>query len=199
MKNLLLVAFCGFMLFSSFTMEEEKKKLSFEELLAVSKMEFTMPEGLDEALIVENSQMNYEFAVRYPDGKFEIRYAIRPLGDRVEKYKEDMKNKQEGSSFADPNKLYEASFKAITLNISNGKNVSKQNFEPAAVKKEFGADWGAISFVEVTRPFSQGYRYCLMVAIHKDDCADAYMFYMTDDRENIMKFASPAFYALRFK
>ena len=75
MKNLLLVAFCGFMLFSSFTMEEEKKKLSFEELLAVSKMEFTMPEGLDEALVVDNSQMNYEFAVKYPDGKFEIRYA----------------------------------------------------------------------------------------------------------------------------
>ena len=76
---------------------------SFTELLTKSGMVFQMPEGMVEAPVVPNDQMNYEYALKYPDKKFEIRYAIRPLADRMADYREKEKNKKDGEVFANPN------------------------------------------------------------------------------------------------
>lgn len=187
-----------FFAISSFAGEKELPKL-FSDILIKSNMTFEMPKGLIETTVIENSQMNYEFAIKYPDKKFEVRYAIRPLGSRIEEYKANIKNQKPGDSFADPNKMYAASLLAITYNISGGKFAKSQDFDKNSVKQEFNADWGATTFVEVNNTFSQGYKYCMMVAIHKDDCADAYIFFMTDDKAQIMELALPAFYALKFK
>lgn len=158
-----------------------------------------MPNGLVEATIVDNDQMHYEFAIKYPDKKFEIRYSIRPLRGMIDQYKENEKNKKAGDVFLDPNKFYSSSFQAVAINISGGRFGGKKEFDKSSVQKEFNADWGATTFVETGKAFGQGYKYCMMVAIHKDDCADAYIFFMTDDKEHLMELAMPAFYSLKFK
>jgi len=189
----------GFLFFSlsSFAGEKELPKF-FSDILIKANMTFEMPKGLIETTVIENQQMNYEFAIKYPDKKFEVRYAIRPLGSMIEDYKMKIKNQKPGDSFADPNKMYPASLQAIAYNISGGKLAKSAEFDKTSVKEEFNADWGSTTFVEVNNTFSQGYKYCMMVAIHKDDCADAYIFFMTDNKDQIMELALPAFYALKF-
>lgn len=190
--------FCLLMLFSSFSTDTNSSQ-SFFDLLEKSKMEFKMPEGFIESSTIKNDQMNYEYVIKYQDKKFEVRYAIRPLGAMIDIYKEKVKNKQPGDYLTDPNKYFSASFQAITFNISDGKNAGRKEFDKSSVQSEFNAEWGAMTFVETGKSFSQGYKYCMMVAIHKDDCADAYIFFMADDKENIMQSALPAFHSLKFK
>lgn len=198
MKNTLILLFCLLMLFSSFSTDTNSSQ-SFFDLLEKTKMEFKMPESFIVGSTIENNQMNYEYVIKNQVKKFEVRYAIRPLGSMIENYKEKLKNKQPGDYLTDPNKYYSASFQAITFNISEGKNAGRQEFDKNAVQSEFNADWGAMTFVETGKSFSQGYKYCMMVAIHKDDCADAYIFFMADDKEKIMELAFPAFHSLKFK
>lgn len=178
---------------------ESTQQNSFSDLLTEAGMVLQLPDGMVNSEIVNNDQMNYEHAVKYPDKKFEIRYSIRPLRDRIERYKENEKNKKPGETFNDPNKMYAASFTAVAYNISGGKFKGSKEFDKNAVKNEFNADWGAMTFVETGTSFGLGYKYCMMLAIHKDDCADAYIFFMTDDKENLMEWVIPVFHSLKFK
>jgi len=184
--------------FSTYSADNKQLKI-FADLLAETKMVFQMPDGFVETATVDNDQMNYEYAIKYPDKKFEIRYSIRPLGGMIDLYKDNEKNKKSGDAFMDPNKLYTASFQAIAMNISGGRFGGSKEFEKNSVQKEFNADWGATTFVEAGKSFGQDYKYCMMIAIHKDDCADAYIFFMTDDKEHLMELVMPAFYSLKFK
>jgi hypothetical protein len=194
----LILAFFLISFFALHSAENIKTK-SFVELLQESQMVFQKPEGLVEVAVMKNDQMNYEYALKYPDKKFEVRYAIRPLGAMIVQYKENLKNKKPGDVFMDPNVLYPTLFQAIALNVSGGKESYKEDFDKNAIKEEFKADWGSITFFEVGKSYSQEYKYCLMMAIHKDNCADAYIFYLSDDKERLMELAAPAFHSLTFK
>jgi hypothetical protein len=184
--------------FSTYSADNKHQK-SFADLLSESKMVFQMPNGLVETSPIDNTQMIYEFAIKYPDKKFEIRYSIRPLGVMIDQYKENEKNKKPGDIFVNPNKFYSTLFQAIAMNISCGRFGDSKVFDKNSVQDEFNADWGATTFVEAAKSFGQDYKYCMMIAIHKDDCADAYIFFMTDDKDHLMELAMPAFYSLKFK
>ncbi len=184
--------------FTAYSAENNQKK-SFADLLTESKMVFQMPGGLVETKTIDNDQMNYEFSVKYPDKKFEVRYAIRPLVEMIVQYKVNEVNKKPGVTLIDPNKLYLASFQAIAMNISGGQFKNSQEFDRNSVKNEFNADWGSVTLVETGKTFGQEYKYCLMLAIHKDDCADAYIFFLSESKDDLMALAQPAFYSLKFK
>jgi len=117
----------------------------------------------------------------------------------IEEYKKNEKNKKPGDIHVDPNKFYPTLFQAIAMNISDFRFGGKKEFDKSSVQEEFNADWGATTFVEAGKSFGQDYKYCMMLAIHKDGCADAYIFFMTDDKEHLMELATPAFYSLKFK
>ena len=44
----------------------------------------------------------------------------------------------------------------------------------------------------------QKYKYCMVVAIHKDNLADAYIFYLSDTKDEFLELMKPAFYSLIF-
>ncbi len=171
----------------------------FQALLTRAQMTFDAPPKLVMQECIENRQMNYEYALKHPKKKFEIRYAIRPLDIQIEKYKEWEKNKKPGDISIHPNKLYNPMLQATLLNISGGQLPDINVFGQAAVAKEFNADWGATAFVSLDKEFGQDYKYCLVVALHKENVADAYIFYLANDRNVILKNMEPAFHALRFK
>lgn len=114
-------------------------------------------------------------------------------------YLEKEKNKQPGEINMSPNKLYQGSFVAIAINIAGGKMLKgSSKFPPEAIKAEFNADWGAMTMVEAGKEFGQDYKYCMMVAIHKDDVADAYYFYLANDQQTLKELMQPVFHSLKF-
>jgi hypothetical protein len=171
----------------------------FVELLDRAKMHFEKPFGLETTPLIENRQMNYEYALKYPKKQYEIRYAVRPLDQMIAQHEEAQRNKKEGDVSIHPNKLYSAMLTATVLNVSGGKNAEITPFNKNDVKDEFNADWGATAFFEVGEEFGQDYKYCLVVALHKDDCADAYIFYLAKTKKKFTELMNLPFYALKFK
>ncbi len=168
----------------------------FKSLLGNCGMNVNIPAGFREAKIVENDDMNYEYAIKYPDKDFELRYAIRPI--RYKEYANDtVKRELEGQS-PFRNSSYGTILHTIVLNITGGVDYEIQAFDKNAVKKEFNADWGATTFVVLKSDFGKGYKYCMIVTIHKDDVADAYYFYLSNTKENFSENEDPLFHTLRF-
>jgi len=172
----------------------------FKKLLKRANMTFDMPSGLVEAEIIDNYQMGYQYALKYPDKKFEVRYSINPLDNDLERYEEGLK--EDGTSTAlHPNDYYRSSIYAIIANVSDGKVQSPDfvTFPKESVKKEFNADWGATMMIEVGETFGQDYKYCLIVALHKDNQADAYYFYLGDNPEEFPELMQEMYYSLKFE
>jgi hypothetical protein len=198
MVNIIKTTACLLLLaLMSFDSSQLPKK--FSSLLERAQLTFEAPEGLKPTKIIENRQMNYEYALKYPATDFEVRYAIRPLDNLLKDYEQKEKNKQPGDINIHPNKLYNSLLQATILNISGGQLPEIKVFDKNAVKQEFNADWGALSFVELGKEFGQDYKYCLVVAIHKEDVADAYFFYLSKSRDRFDELMQPAFHSLKFK
>lgn len=162
-------------------------------------MTFEMPQGFMETGIMDNRQMSYDYAIKHTTKTFEVRFAIRSLNDLIKIYQEREKNKKPGDINTDPNNLYKPALQATVLNISGGRMAQINQFPLQAVKAEFNADWGATTFIEVGKEFGQNYQYCMVVAIHKANLADAYYFYLSDKQETINELIAPVFHSLKFK
>lgn len=170
----------------------------FDNLLQRSALSFIQPAGFDSIGIIDYSAMEYEFAIKHRTKNFEVRYAIRPLDTLLQQYAEKEANKKPGDINLNPNGLYATLLKTTTLNISNGYLPEMVVFDKTAVKEEFNADWGGTTYVEIGKEFGKGYKFCMIVAIHKDNVADAYLFFLSDNADNFNDIMLEAFHSLKF-
>lgn len=197
MKNLqLLIAAIILSTMTSFTTIDPPEKV--KELLDKTGMTLVIPEGLIETEVIQNNHMNYDYVLKNATDGFEIRYAIRPLGEMVKEYEEWEKNKKEGDFRIHPNNMYPAVGSAVAFNIS-GKMANLSPFDNEAVKNEYYADKGGVTGVEPRETFAQGYKSCLMIVIQKDNVATAYIFLLANDKETLTKALAQAAYSLKFK
>lgn len=179
---------------------------TFQNVLKLAQMSFTTPKDAIPIPVVKNMQMHYEHAITFKDKPFEVRYSVAPIGYTVaEAYT--------GGKGITPRKgdelLSRTSAVVIAINVGGGTpspNMGSKQFPPEAVKQEFGADWGSTTMIELQNDsFGTSYKYCMMTTLHKNDVADAYIFYLSDTRENLMTLLTEyiaktgAFYALKFK
>lgn len=174
----------------------------FTQLLARTKLAFIRPKGMTPTPCVENEQMNYEYALKLPEHNFEVRYAIRPMDSLLVNFEDRVKA---GETMIDPNKLSVSLLQATLLNIGLGGPASGElpdisYFDKDAVREEFGADWGAVAFVQPGPEFGgTTFKYCLTVIIHKDFVGDAYFFYVSDSKEYMSDWVDIAFHSLKFR
>jgi hypothetical protein len=173
----------------------------FSNRLNRAQLTFTSPDQYKAVPIISNGQMHYEYALKHPDKNFEVRYAVAPLDSLFIQFEAMQKDKNSVSAnMIGPNKLYYGAFLTTMINISNGtKQPTIQEYPVEAVKHDFNADWGAFSFCYVGGEFGKGYKYCMGVALHKDNLADAYYFYLTNNTDDFQTTLVPIFYAMKFK
>jgi hypothetical protein len=168
----------------------------FKELLHDCDMHITIPPEFEESSVKENGDMDYDYAIKYPDKDFELRYAIRPI--RYKNYANDTIRREIESQRGFRNSAYGTVLQTIILNITGGIDYKIQVFDKDAVKKEFNADWGATSFVDLHSDFGKGFKYCMIVTIHKNDVADAYYFYLSNSKDKFSENMEPLFHTLQF-
>ena len=144
--------------------------------------------------------MDYEYAVRVLGKHVEIRYAIRPLNQLLVEYRQA---KAKGEAAVDPNQLYSSLLTVVALNVSGGDEPTTKDFPSEAVQQEFGADWGTTTMVRAGKEFGPKYAKCMIVALHKQNAADAYCFYLFDKPDDLGPLldspTADAFHALRFQ
>jgi hypothetical protein len=154
---------------------------SFASLLLEDSLSFTLPKGFSPVPVVSNGDVHYQYAMKAPAVKAEIRYAIFP---------------------SSPNEQFAASFlETICLNLSGGKTCDFRPFPRPAVKREFGADGGLTSITKLDSEFGKGYASCMVNLIHKNGVADVYILILFDDVNVLQSLVlqDPVFHALRFK
>jgi hypothetical protein len=157
----------------------------FQQLLNQTNMQFSIPPDFTSTPIIQNGDVVYDFAIKSKTSSLEIRYRIWPV---------DKKQKN-------PNALFKPMLATMGLNISNGKVMKPHPYPTESVKKEFGADAGITGLITTDSDFGKGYKQCMISVIHKDDVADAYVFYLYNTQDEIMGAitAEKVYHALKFK
>lgn len=177
---------------------------AFRRALAAGHLTFTAPAGLLPVPVLTNEQMSYDYALKSPKQRLEIRYAIRPITAQMRREYQAAKG-QKNEVLTDPNGLYSVQLQVIAANVSGGEMPEINEFPPAAVRQEFQADWGGTVLVTPKSQFAGGYRHCMIVALHKQNAADAYYFYLFNDQatlDPLLNSPGPTtgpFHALRFR
>jgi hypothetical protein len=184
--------------------------IKFNAELAKAGMSFTMPDDAVEIPIVKNRQMHYELAVTIPGKAIEVRYAIAPYSTFRNAMK---KGQKDGDTTEVFNKKINDMAKVITYTIATNvgggmrdSTIRGQMFPPEAVKREFGADHGGTILIPVkNNSFGTDYKFCMMIAIHKDFAGDGYIMYLGDSLQSLAPVVKEhfavtnGFYALKFK
>ena len=159
---------------------------------------FEAPKTLVPTAIIYNHAMSYEYALKYPDKNFEIRYAVRPSDNLWKEYMAAQKSKAKSAVNINPDSTYQSAFQTIIANASNGEFPKITEFQKEAVKREFNADWGGTVIIHPRKEFGQDYKYCMIIALHRSHAGDAYIFFLADKQEGFNDLVAPAFHSLLF-
>ncbi len=164
----------------------------FGQLLAESGLEFSMPAGFEEIPLTPNSLLQHERAIRSKVGNLEVRYVIRPIG-RVEIAYDDPH-----SAAPQPNDLFAMLFDTLTIRLSGGGHAPDNRYPPEQARDLFNAHWASASVFDVVPELTRDFSQALLVAIHKNDLADAYVIYLFDDYEQVKGLIKSAMSSLGF-
>lgn len=147
----------------------------FEQLLQETGMRFAHPDGFTPVPVMPNQGWAYHHAVQSPSRGLEIRYRIDSL-PRLAAERVQARQGMAVLASVDLNQIHLANTVATLFNLSGGQDRPLSAFPAEAVRAEFGADWGAIAdFVLPEHVFGDEYRIGVLIALHRDDCADAYV------------------------
>lgn len=161
----------------------------FSRILDQNSIAFSLPQGFTSVPVVDNHDVQYDFAIRSKSEKLEIRYRIIPIGW----YRISANN---GTSM-----MYRAMLSTMALNISNGVLPQMHDFRTTDVRKEFGADAGSMTAVSCHSEFGKGFQKCMINVFHKNKVADLYVFFLFDDIRmlNAALMTNEIYHALRFQ
>lgn len=163
---------------------------------------YKLPAGYRPTPVVENRDMQYDFAIRHPTRRIEVRYALRPQSAAHRRDYADFGagKLSPGSVVLDPNATWRTDLLAVALNLGGGVEPTEPNaFPPAAVAREFGATAGATtSLLRPQSQFGKGWQQIVMFVIHRDDVGEGYVFVLLDDPNDFPTYGPATFHSLQF-
>lgn len=155
---------------------------NFSMLLEESDLQIEQVAGFEATNEVNSNDMPYEHAIRHSSGALEIRFIVRPL-NRIEIEYNDPHN-----AAPEPNHLFPLLFESLTNQLTiRGGDAPSTTLTEAEAAKNFNADWAAVSVFEIDPQYSADYRSAILVAMHRNDRADAYTLLLYNNHE----FAKP--------
>ena len=148
---------------------------SFEGLLAEAGLVFHPPQGYEDLPPGRTPMLDYERALRSPDGLLEIRLAIRPLKRLVIDYDDPH------GATPNPNHIFPLVFESLATRLSGGRHAPSNEYPPDGARAKFNADWAAAALFDTVKEFDTPYKQGLLLAIHRNKVSDAYVVFLFDD------------------
>lgn len=171
---------------------QENHRLAFEQLVERCDMEFQLPAGFRLEPGDDSGAFSYEARLVHPEGLVEARLALRPLKDIEIEYQDPH------SAAPSPEHLFPLMLLSILQEISLDPESRSEEFGQAA-KGEFGADWGQASVHRPREQFSTAYDQMLVLAMHRNRKADAYLVILFDDYATSKEALNRVKQSLRFR
>jgi hypothetical protein len=169
----------GALLLGLATLSVQAAPPSFEELLAEGGLEFAPPAGFAPVEVAANPVFGYEHAMQSADGAVEVRYAVRPLARLGIEYQDPH------SSAPHPNDLFKMLFDQVTIELAGTRESFVRRYGPEAVRERFKAQWASAALFDIASGFSERHAQAMLIAIHRDDRADAYIVCLFDDYDDL--------------
>lgn len=157
--------------------QETQAGESFEGLLAEGELVFSPPQGYEDIPAGRTPMLDYERALRSPDGNLEIRVAIRPLGRLVIDYDDPH------GATPNPNHVFPLVFESLATRLSGGRHAPSNAYPPDRARDKFNADWAAAAVFDTVEEFDTRLKQGLLLAIHRNKVSDAYVVFLFDDYE----------------
>jgi hypothetical protein len=177
--------------------QSDSTKSNFDALLDTCNLEFKTPDKFVEVTIKKNRDLSYQFAIKHSEKDYEIRYSIFPL------YRLFPSKKDSSVKIVNRNNFYKGLLYANILNLSGDPKVKIQikYFQPEAVHNEFQADIGGVVTFPLHSEYGQGYSFCTMTFLHKDNVADIFItgLFNPIDKSELNELMMGSFNSLKFK
>lgn len=154
----------------------------FSDLLEESGLRLAQAPGFEAVPTTGDVESPYEHAIRHTSGALEIHFIVRPL-DRIQIEYNDPHN-----AAPEPNHLFPLLFESLTNQLAKrGGDAPSTTLTEAEAAENFNADWAAVSVFDIDPEYSADYRSAILVAMHRNDRADAYTLLLYNNHE----FAKP--------
>ncbi len=171
---------------------ESDAKPSFESLLQESGLRLDRGDEFIEVPVSASSILAYEHALRHDSDRLELRFIVRPLSRITIEY-DDPHN-----AAPEPNHLFPLLFESMTNALAVEGGAPSTVFTEEEARRHFNADWAAVAVFDVDPDYSGGYRNGLLVAMHKNELADAYTLFLYDDYAEVKPLIDATLAILRF-
>jgi len=165
---------------------------AFDRLLDESGLRLTSSQNFIDIPISENPVLPYEHAMRHESGELELRFIIRPL-NRIEIEYNDPHN-----AAPEPNHLFPLLFESLIYRLSANSNYNSRTLSEPEARDKFNAQWAALSIFDIDPEFSSDYKNAILLAMHKNDHADAYTLFLYNDHEQAKILINAALATLAF-
>ena len=193
LKSIDLIALFFMMLATASVMAGEKTPPTFQDLLHEAGLELTLPAGFEEINLEKTPLLQHEKALRNPDASLEIRYVIRPL-KRIEIDYQDPH-----SAVPEPNHMFNMLFHTLVGNLAKrGSRSPTREYSQTQAREFFNADWAAVGVFDVEEAYSRDYSQVMLLALHKNDQADAYAVFLFNDYAQVQETVQQSMTALKF-
>ena len=164
----------------------------FEALLEDAQLIFTRPGGFIDLPPARNPILDFERALRSEDGTLEIRIAVRPLQRLHIDYDDPH------GAVPDPNHIFPLVFEALASRLAAGRYAPSNRYSPDQARSKFHADWAAAAVFDTTEEFSRRHKQGLLLAIHRNKVADAYVVFLFHDYAEVKDLLQSAMTTLVF-
>lgn len=165
----------------------------FDALLAESELVFDPPADYVELPPGRTPMLDYEKALRSPAGELEVRIALRPLKRLQIDYDDPH------GAVPDPNHIFPLVFESLATRLAGGRHAPSNAYPPDQARQRFNADWAAAAVFDNSEDFDTRFKQGLLVAMHRNKVADAYMVLMFDDYHLVKPLLDRAMATLTFK
>ena len=171
---------------------ETGSRQAFDRLLDEAGLRLESRQNFFDVPIEANPILPYEHAMRHRSGALELRFIVRPLG-RIEIEYNDPHN-----AAPEPNHLFPLLFESLTDRLSANSNTSSRTLAEVEARERFNAQWVALSIFDVDPAFAADYKNAILLAMHKNDRADAYTLFLYNDHDRARPLINQALSILTF-
>ena len=171
---------------------ERDARAAFDRLLNEAGLHMNRSGDFVDLAPEANEILPYEHAVRHQSGDLEVRFIVRPL-ERIRIEYDDPHN-----AAPEPNHLFPLLFESITYRLSADREYSSRTFHESEAQNRFNADWAAASAFDVVPGFGGEFRNALLIAMHRNETADAYTLFLYNDPERAKQLINEAISIMSF-
>ena len=150
---------------------------AFDQLLIEAGLHIETPQDFSDTPIQQNPILPYEHAFRHNSGELEVRFIIRPLNRITIDYSDPH------NAAPEPDHLFPLLFESVTNRLSLGSHTPSSTFSETIAESSFHANWAAAAVFDVNPEFASDYQSGLLIAMHRNQLADAYTLFLYNDHE----------------